>query len=133
MISVMEKVRSNVRSQLFEREMAALTGEMLFSGGNRSVGQMCTDMSYVVTEVPVDCIRVDLVSEAACMPPALENLDNYLLTDWACMMPTYCVPYLKQVLWLMVTCTWQSVFVTVCVLPPKVIKDGFFAGRKMGW
>lgn len=129
-LSALEKVRGEVRPQLFERENTALTGEKFcFQVAYRSIGQTRTDLSYSVTGIPDGCVRVDLVGDVPCTLPALENSDDYLLTDHACMMPDVLRPVSEA--GIVAKCgAWQSFFVTVRGLPAGThriifcVKDG---------
>ena len=124
-ISALEKVRGDIRPQLFEDENTALAGERFcFQVAYRSIGETRTDLTYSISGLPEGCARVDLVGEVPCTYPALENSDDYLLTDKQCMMPDVLRPVSQA--GIVAKCgIWQSFFVTIKGLPEGIYKIVF--------
>lgn len=92
-VSALEKVRGNVRPQLFEDENMALTGERFsFQIAYRSIGVQRSDLGYRLEGVPKENVQVFLVREMPCSYPVSEGSDDYVLESAPCMMPDLLAP-----------------------------------------
>ncbi len=92
-VSALEKVRGNVRPQLFEAENTAFVGERFaFQVAYRSIGVLRSDLAYRLEGAPEENVWVYLVREVPCGYPVAEGSDDYVLEAAPCMMPDLLMP-----------------------------------------
>lgn len=116
-VSALEKVRGNIRPQLFEDENTALTGERFsFQIAYRSIGVQRSDLSYRLEGVAKENVQFFLVREMPCSYPVSEGSDDYVLESAPCMMPDLLAPVSPS--GITAKCgVWQSFYIVLTGLP----------------
>ncbi len=96
-VSALEKVRGQIRPQLFEAENTALQGERVgFQIAYRSVGLTRSDLQYSLRGVEEKNAQVYLVREVPCTFAVAEGSDDYVLQSDPGTMPDLLAPATKS-------------------------------------